>query len=34
VKKWKRKDFVGFFGCWAIVGAILLVLWGVLSLGS
>ena len=32
--KWTTQDFLGFFGCWAIVGAILLVLWSVLNLGS
>lgn len=32
--KWTPKDFIGFFGCWAIVGFILFVLWGVLSVGS
>lgn len=32
--KWTRKDFVGFFGCWGIVGAILLLLVGIVSLGT
>ena len=31
--RWDRNDFVGFAGCWAIVGAILLVLWGVTHIG-
>ena len=31
--KWTRKDFVGFFGCWAIVAVILLVLRAVLNAG-
>jgi solute:Na+ symporter, SSS family len=31
--KWTRNDYLGFFGCWAIVGAILFVLWGVLHIG-
>jgi len=34
VKKWKRKDFIGFFGCWGIVAAILGVLYFVLQLGK
>ena len=25
---------VGFFGCWAIVGVILVVLWAVLHIGG
>jgi SSS family solute:Na+ symporter len=32
--RWTRKDVVGFFGCWSIVGVILLVLWAVLHVGS
>jgi SSS family solute:Na+ symporter len=32
--KWSTQDFLGFFGCWLIVAAILTVLWGVLKLGS
>ena len=32
--RWTVKDFVGFFGCWGIVGLILVLLWGVLHLGS
>ena len=32
--KWTRKDVLGFFGCWAIVGFILLVLWAVLHVGA
>jgi Na+/proline symporter len=32
--KWTRKDVYGFFGCWAIVGLILLLLWGILRVGS
>ncbi|HEX4054066.1 MAG TPA: hypothetical protein VHX86_07350 [Tepidisphaeraceae bacterium] len=31
--KWTLNDFLGFFGCWLIAGAILLVLWGVLHIG-
>jgi solute:Na+ symporter, SSS family len=31
--KWDRNDFLGFLGCWVIVGAILLVLWGVTHIG-
>lgn len=31
--RWDRNDFVGFLGCWMIVGAILLVLWGVTHIG-
>jgi solute:Na+ symporter, SSS family len=31
--KWDRNDFIGFLGCWLIVGAILLVLWGVTHIG-
>lgn len=32
--KWAAKDYAGFFGCWAIVGAILVVLWAVVSIGG
>ncbi len=32
--KWTRKDVYGFFGCWLIVGFILLLLWGILRVGS
>ncbi len=32
--KWTKNDFLGFFGCWAIVGAILVFLWVVLHLGT
>ncbi len=32
--KWNKKDFKGFFGCWAIVAFILLVLWIVLHVGQ
>lgn len=32
--RWRPRDFIGFFGCWLIVGAILLLLWGVLTIGS
>jgi SSS family solute:Na+ symporter len=32
--KWNLKDCIGFFGCWVIVGLILLLLWGVLVAGS
>jgi hypothetical protein len=32
--KWTKKDFVGFFGCWAIVGIILVILWAVLHVGA
>jgi Na+/proline symporter len=32
--KWTRKDFAGFFGCWGIVGVILIFLWVVLHLGA
>jgi solute:Na+ symporter, SSS family len=32
--KWTRKDVVGFFGCWGIVGLILLLLWTVLHVGA
>jgi solute:Na+ symporter, SSS family len=32
--RWTWSDFAGFFGCWLIVGAILLVLWGVLRIGA
>jgi SSS family solute:Na+ symporter len=31
--KWDRNDFIGFLGCWMIVCAILLVLWGVTHIG-
>jgi Na+/proline symporter len=33
-EKWTLKDVLGFGGCWAIVGVILLVLWAVLHAGS
>lgn len=29
-----KMDFLGFFGSWAIVGAIILLLWGMVSLGA
>ena len=32
--RWQRRDLIGFAGCWAIVLAILGVLWGVLHLGA
>jgi solute:Na+ symporter, SSS family len=32
--KWTVSDVQGFFGCWTIVGLILLLLWGVLKFGS
>lgn len=32
--KWNLKDVVGFFGCWAIVGVILVMLKLLLSVGS
>ncbi len=32
--KWTRTDFLGFLGCWAIVGLILGLLWLVLHIGS
>jgi Na+/proline symporter len=32
--KWSKKDFVGFFGCWVVVGVILGFLYVVLHLGS
>ena len=32
--KWTRKDFAGFFGCWAIVGLILMFLYAVLHAGA
>jgi solute:Na+ symporter, SSS family len=32
--KWTAKDFAGFFGCWAVVGFILIFLYAVLHVGS
>jgi Na+/proline symporter len=32
--RWTRGDYLGFFGCWGIVGLILLVLIGVLRIGA
>lgn len=32
--KWERQDYLGFFGCWAGVLAILALLQGLLALGS
>jgi SSS family solute:Na+ symporter len=32
--RWKKQDVLGFFGCWLIVGAILVVLWGILQIGA
>jgi hypothetical protein len=32
--KWTGKDFAGFFGCWGIVGLILLFLYAVLHVGA
>ncbi len=32
--KWTPTDFLGFFGCWAIVGLILGFLWLLLNIGS
>jgi len=32
--KWTKKDCIGFFGCWVIVGLILMFLFGILSLGK
>lgn len=32
--KWTKNDFLGFFGCWGVVGAILLFLFVVLHLGT
>ncbi len=32
--RWTKKDYVGFFGCWMIAGAIMAFLWGVLHAGA
>ena len=32
--KWTGKDYAGFFGCWGIVGMILLLLLGIVGLGK
>jgi hypothetical protein len=32
--RWSAADYMGFGGCWAVVGLILLLLWGVLRVGS
>ncbi len=32
--RWKKEDVLGFLGCWLIVGAILVVLWGILQIGA
>lgn len=32
--KWTRQDYLGFFGCWVIVGVILLILVTILRAGS
>lgn len=32
--KWEKQDYFGFFGCWAGVLAILLMLWGLLQIGA
>lgn len=32
--KWSAKDVLGFGICWAVVGLILMLLWGVLRVGS
>ena len=32
--KWTGKDFAGFFGCWGIVGVILVILYLVLHVGA
>jgi Na+/proline symporter len=32
--KWTKNDFLGFFGCWGVVGAILVFLFVVLHLGT
>jgi Na+/proline symporter len=32
--KWTRQDYVGFFGCWALVFVILGILWLVLNIGK
>ena len=32
--RWSRTDVAGFFGCWGIVGLILVFLWFVLHLGA
>jgi len=30
-RKWKRIDYIGFFGSWALVGAVILLLWIVVT---
>lgn len=32
--RWDRADYLGFFGCWAGVGLILMFLWGLLQIGA
>jgi SSS family solute:Na+ symporter len=32
--RWTKKDFYGFFGCWIVVGLIMMLLWGVLNAGA
>jgi hypothetical protein len=32
--RWKKADYLGFFGCWVGVGLILLLLWGLLQIGA
>lgn len=31
-RKWKRVDYVGFFGSWVLVGLVILLLWTVVSI--
>lgn len=32
--KWNRKDFLGFFGCWIVVGVVLVFLWATVTIGA
>jgi SSS family solute:Na+ symporter len=31
-RKWKRVDYIGFFGSWVLVGLVILLLWTVVSI--
>ncbi|MFH0761105.1 MAG: sodium:solute symporter family protein, partial [Bacteroidota bacterium] len=30
-RKWKKVDYIGFFGCWILVGLVILLLWTVVT---
>jgi SSS family solute:Na+ symporter len=33
-RKWKKTDYLGFFGSWVLVGLVILLLWVVVTIGG